>query len=186
MVSIVNKDNKILRKKAKLVSAEDFHSPALKKLIADMGKALLSQQDGVAIAAPQLGVSLRLFVVAGKIFALMDSKKNKKETASQKEKRPEYKDKVFINPEIVKFSKEKDFVEEGCLSVRYLYGRVERSKKIRIRAQDERGNWFELGGSGLLAQIFQHEVDHLNGILFIDKAKDVVELSKEEYEQSQK
>ncbi len=62
-------------------------------------------------------------------------------------------------------------LEEGCLSVRYLYGKVSRGKKATVVAYDEKGQKFERGGTGLLAQIFQHEVDHLNGILFIDKAK---------------
>ena len=60
--------------------------------------------------------------------------------------------------------------EEGCLSVRWLYGKVERPEKTLVRACDENGKSFTLGGSGLLSQIFQHEVDHLNGVLFTDKA----------------
>ena len=67
-------------------------------------------------------------------------------------------------------------MEEGCLSVRWLYGKVERSKKIKIRAYDEKGERFEVGVSGLLAQIYQHEIDHLHGILFIDKANTIEDL----------
>ena len=67
-------------------------------------------------------------------------------------------------------------MEEGCLSVRYLYGKVSRGLKATIEAHDENGKKFERGGTGLLAQIFQHEVDHLNGILFIDKTKYVEEI----------
>ncbi len=65
---------------------------------------------------------------------------------------------------------------EGCLSVRWLYGKVRRSSKALIRAFDEHGNLFTRGGSGLLSQIFQHEIDHLNGILFIDTAENIEDI----------
>ena len=84
-------------------------------------------------------------------------------------------DLIFINPKISKLSREKDWVPEGCLSVRWLYGQTFRSKKALITAYDEKGKKFTRGASGLLAQIFQHETDHLNGILFIDHAKDIKE-----------
>ena len=86
-------------------------------------------------------------------------------------------DLVFINPVLTKMSKEKKWMEgEGCLSVRWVYGKVQRSTKVTIRAYDEFGRAFERGAGGLLAHIFQHEVDHLNGILFIDTAKDLEEV----------
>ena len=91
-------------------------------------------------------------------------------------------DLVFINPKIVKTSKNKQELEEGCLSVRYVYGKVIRPEKASIEAYDENGKKFSRGFSGLFAQIVQHETDHLNGILFIDKAKDLQEISHEEYE----
>lgn len=84
---------------------------------------------------------------------------------------------VFINPVIVKESREKRWMEgEGCLSVRWIYGKVRRSTKVTLKAHNERGELVERGAGGLLAHIFQHEVDHLNGILFIDKAKDLEEI----------
>ena len=82
---------------------------------------------------------------------------------------------VFINPKISKLSREKEWVPEGCLSVRPLYGKTLRSKKATVVAYDENGKKFTRGASGLLAQIFQHETDHLDGILFIDHAKDIKE-----------
>src|SRR6185295_15811219 len=85
------------------------------------------------------------------------------------------KDLVFINPKISKLSRDKEWVPEGCLSVRWLYGRTYRSKKATVTAYDENGKKFVRGASGLLAQIFQHETDHLNGILFIDHAVDIKE-----------
>lgn len=149
------------------MSTADFGSAKLSEIVARMKKALASQSDGVALAAPQIGVTLRIFVVAGFIL----KKKNDEKTPD---------DKVLINPEIVSLSKEKEWLEEGCLSVRYLYGEVSRAKKVKVRAYDERGKRFTIGASGLLAQIFQHEIDHLDGKLFTDRARNVRELTPEE------
>ncbi len=165
MVTIVQKEDPVLRATAAPVPPEMFGSAELKTILKDMKKALSTQHDGVAIAAPQIGVSLRIFVLSGRVFDLLYPEK------AEEGKKP--KDIVFINPEIVKLSKDTEIMEEGCLSVRYLYGKIERSKKARVRAQDEKGAVFEIGGSGLLAQIFQHETDHLEGTLFIDRAVDL-------------
>lgn len=162
MPKIFQKDSPVLRSRAKPVLVKDIQTLRIKKIIRDMKTVLASQEDGVAIAAPQIGVSLRIFVISGKVFSLLQPNPKEQEH-----------DIVCINPEIIKISKEKEFVEEGCLSVRYLYGKVKRSTKARIKALDENGNKFELGGSGILAQIFQHETDHLDGVLFTDKAVDV-------------
>jgi peptide deformylase len=162
MITIVDKNDPILRKIAKPVALKDIKSSKIKKVIRDMKTALDSQEDGVAIAAPQIGASFRIFIISPKVFDIISQ--------ADDAKRPASRHVVCINPSIVKSSREKAMVEEGCLSVRYLYGDVKRSEKVKIRATDERGRTAELGGSGLLAQIFQHEIDHLNGILFIDKA----------------
>jgi peptide deformylase len=167
-IPIVQDGDPVLREVAQTVPAKDIGGEKLTRIIADMKKALASQKDGVALAAPQIGVPLRIFVVSGNTLREID---------------PKYQslsDLVFINPEIVKLSKEKEELEEGCLSVRYKYGRIMRAKKATVRALDESGKKFERGGSGLLAQIFQHETDHLDGILFIDKAYDVVEAPPKE------
>ena len=137
-----------------------------------MSQALKEQDDGVAIAAPQIGYALRIFVVSGKIFH-KDFARFDKDTKIPEAEIP--KDLVFINPKISKLSRDKEWVPEGCLSVRWLYGKTYRSKKATITAYDENGKKFTRGASGLLAQIFQHETDHLNGILFIDHARDVKE-----------
>ena len=155
---ILQRENKVLRAQAKSVSLKDIDSKKLANIIKQMSQALHAEEDGVALAAPQIGESLRLFIVRGDILAL------------NKNPKP---DLVFINPEIIKASKNKKQVEEGCLSIRWLYGRVKRSEKVTVRAYDETGRKFERGASGLLAQIFQHEIDHLNGVLFIDKAENV-------------
>lgn len=177
MPIIVQKDNPILRQTAHDVPVGKITSPEIKKIIKDMKKALLSQDDGVAIAAPQIGKPLRIFVMSGRVIDLL----NGKDVAE-----PSHPDTVYINPRITKRSKEKQTVEEGCLSVRWLYGKVERAKKATVVAYDEEGKKFTKGGSNLIAQIFQHEVDHLDGVLFIDKAFDVVDIPPEEVERLKK
>jgi peptide deformylase len=167
MVTIVQKDDPILRKIAKPVPKSMFGTPKLKKILADMKAAIASQDDAVAIAAPQIGLSLRIFVVSGRVFDLLGKAAgNAAETDATGTAAADgagMEDIVFINPKIVKLSKEKKEVEEGCLSVRYLYGKTLRSKKAKVRAMNEKGRPFEIGGTGLLAQIFQHETDHLEG-----------------------
>ena len=178
---ILQSEEKVLRLTAKEVPVKEIVSPKIKKVLREMSAALRGESDGVAIAAPQIGYSLRIFVVSGKIFnedfpanreQRLKSEKSANEITKAENK---IKDSVFINPKILKLSREKEWVAEGCLSVRPLYGKTHRSKKALIAAYDEKGNKFTRGSSGLLAQIFQHETDHLNGILFIDHAKEVKE-----------
>lgn len=152
MTAIVQEPNSVLRKTAESVDVKDIKSAKIKKIISDMKVALAKEDDGVAIAAPQIGVPFRIFVVAKKISD---------------------KDLVFINPEIIRLGKKKEELSEGCLSVRWKYGLVKRSTTATVRALNADGHEFVTSGSGLLAQIFQHEVDHLNGVLFIDKAKNI-------------
>jgi peptide deformylase len=119
----------------------------LKRLIADMFETTYASQ-GVGLAAPQVGVSKRLTTI--------DLSMGK-----------EPKDKlVLINPEIIS-SEGKLYEEEGCLSFPDISEKVVRAAKVRIRAQDEHGKWFEMDGEDLLARCFQHEIDHVDGMLFI-------------------
>lgn len=170
----------VLRQVAQEVPVAEIKTTRIKKILAEMSAALKSQDDGVAIAAPQIGYPLRIFVVSGKIFA-REFSQNKPPSDSplikgeKKTQENSPADLVFINPKITKLSREKEWVPEGCLSVRWLYGKALRSKKATVSAYDEQGKKFTRGASGLLAQIFQHETDHLDGILFIDHAKDVKE-----------
>lgn len=176
-VEIVQQENPVLRKKAKEVPLDEITSPKIQKVIADMIKALDSQHDGVGIAAPQIGHSLAIFVISGKALERINEAKTPEGSPKKT-----YKDLVFINPKIIKLSKEKKWMDEGCLSVRWLYGKVQRSIRATVSAYDENGNMFERGGGGVLAHIYQHEVDHLNGTLFIDKAVDLEEINPEELE----
>jgi peptide deformylase len=119
----------------------------LKRLIADMFETTYASQ-GVGLAAPQVGVSKRLTTI--------DLSMGK-----------EPKDKlVLINPEIIS-SEGKLYEEEGCLSFPDISEKVVRAAKVRIRAQDEHGKWFEMDGEDLLSRCFQHEIDHVDGMLFI-------------------
>ncbi|OHB11520.1 MAG: peptide deformylase [Candidatus Zambryskibacteria bacterium RIFCSPLOWO2_12_FULL_45_14] len=169
MTKILQRDAPVLREVSSSVPIKNIKSKRIQDVIDRMKEALHAEEDGVAIAAPQIGESLRIFVVSGKALAL--AKKVKKMNDKK-----DLKDLVLINPEIIKFSKKQKKVEEGCLSIRWLYGKVKRSEKVTIRACNETGKVSERGATGLLAQIFQHEVDHLNGILFIDKAEDIQDI----------
>lgn len=171
MVKIVQKDDPILRKTAKEVSVKEIGAEKTQKIIADMKEALGSQDDGVAIAAPQIGVSLRIFVVSGKILP------DEEGTPGN--------DRVFINPVIQKVSKKKEEMDEGCLSVRWKYGMVKRPTNTSVKAYDENGNTFLYNATGLLSQVFQHEIDHLEGVLFTDKARDLRDINPEDIKQEQ-
>lgn len=163
MVKIVQQDSPVLRQVAQPVADAEFGQPALKQLVEKMSAALAECDDGVALAAPQIGVAKQIFVVAKKIF----------------ETNPPDADLVFINPQITALSRRKKILDEGCLSVRWIYGEVKRADKATVTAYDLTGRKFVRQGSGLLAQIFQHEIDHLNGVLFIDKAKNLQEIQPE-------
>lgn len=174
MKKILQKEASVLRNISKIVPLQNIASSKIQNIIKEMKKALISQEDGVAIAAPQIGYSLRIFIISKKVFEM--NKIAEKGFDKSKLFMP---DLVFINPEIKKLSREKKIVEEGCLSVRYLYGKVSRSHKATVEAYDERGKKFSRGGTGLMAQIFQHEIDHLDGTLFIDKATNLKEMPPE-------
>jgi peptide deformylase len=166
MAKLVPETHPALHQIADEVPVEEITQPHIQKILKDMRAALVNYDvegfNGVAIAAPQIGVALRIFLVH-------DTNASKEE----REEGQELPDLVAINPKIVKVSSKKHIVGEGCLSVPEHYGAVRRSTHATIRAFDENGKAYERGAGGLLAQIFQHEVDHLDGILFIDRAEKV-------------
>ena len=163
MSKLVAQNHPALHTIADEVPQDEITSARIKKILKDMRTALdaynVSGFNGVAIAAPQIGVSLRIFLVHS--------------TSTDKKEKGLIPDLVAINPKIIKLSKKKHVVGEGCLSVGDEYGAVKRSTHATIRAFDADGNEYERGASGLLAQIFQHEVDHLDGILFVDRAEKI-------------
>lgn len=174
MIEIVQSENLVLRKIAKEVPVGLITKPKIQKVISDMIIGLNSQDDGVAIAAPQIAVSLRIFVVSGRIFD-EDFIRGKGSSEKNNYNKIRNLDSVFINPVLKKISKDRKLMSEGCLSVRPIYGKVRRATRATVEAYDEHGNKFVKSASGLLAHIFQHEIDHLDGILFTDKAKEMYE-----------
>ena len=119
----------------------------LKKLVDDMFETMYASQ-GIGLAAPQVAVSKRVTVI--------DLSQGK--DPAQKL--------VLVNPEVI-FREGKQYEEEGCLSFPEIREKVQRAAKVRIRAQDVKGKWFEMDGEELLSRAFQHEIDHLDGMLFI-------------------
>jgi peptide deformylase len=119
----------------------------LRKFVADMFETMYASQ-GIGLAAPQVGISNRVTVI--------DLSQGK--DPAQKL--------VLVNPEVIS-NEGKQYEEEGCLSFPEIREKVSRASKVRIRAQDENGKWFEMDGEELLSRAFQHEIDHLDGILFI-------------------
>lgn len=157
---IVQEGNPVLRKRAQEVAINDITSPTFKKLVLDMIDTIHSEPLAAALAAPQIGESVRLFVVSDEI--MKKATQGKSETPL-----------VCFNPEIIKSSKDTTELHEGCLSFRGWWGYVNRYSKVTISYIDENGIEKERGASGFLAQVFQHEIDHLNGILYIDSADDM-------------
>lgn len=157
-IKIFQTGEKILRQKAKPVPVKEIGNEKFKKIIAKMEKIITENEEALAVAAPQVGAGWRIFVISE--WALSPN--------SEKTKN-EFKNMIFINPEIIKISKDKRNFPEGCLSVPQKYGSVSRAEKIKIEAYNQQGKKFSRGASGLLAQTIQHEIDHLNGVLFIDK-----------------
>lgn len=181
MVQILQKEAPVLRSVAEPVNPKDFGSERLNKILHDMKVALEKERDGVAIAAPQIGVPLRIFIVSHRAFEMGTETPPEPGSAT-----PIAKDMVFINPVITKISRKRNWLSEGCLSVRWLYGEVHRAEKATVEAYNELGKKFSRGGSGLLAQIFQHETDHLNGVLFVDVARNLEVITEEEQERMRK
>jgi peptide deformylase len=170
-ITILQTPNKALKTVCQTLSLAEIKSIQIQKVLKEMSQALAESGDGVAIAAPQIGHTVRIFMIAGSILDHVNNYHGEHISP----------DKVFINPIIIKASKAKKPMRgEGCLSVRYIYGTTKRSDKVTVKALDENGNEFMMAGSGLLAQIFQHEIDHLDGILFIDHAHDIREMGDEE------
>ena len=171
MVKIIQIGDERLRTVCEPISVLEIDSPETKQILKDLSEALRSQDDGVAISAPQIGVTKRVFAVSTKIF-------DEDYLAGEPEKKF-YEHIYFINPKITKFSAKTEEMEEGCLSIRGVYGLVKRPKNVSLEALNEKGEKIVRGAGGLLARIFQHEIDHLDGILFIDKASVIKEIPEE-------
>lgn len=162
MKAIIQIDNPVLRDISSPIPLPEISSDKIQTLITDVKKALDSQDDGVGISAVQIAQPHRLFILSHKAYEA-----EKKTAPSQY--------RIFINPMIMKTSKDTQIFEEGCLSIRGVYGDVERPFAITVQAYNENGEMFIEQANGFVAQVIQHEMDHLNGILFIDKAVNIHE-----------
>jgi peptide deformylase len=148
---IVRDGHPSLRKVAKKVGPRELADPLFQQLIDDMFETMYAA-PGVGLAAPQLGISKRLFV--------MDVHDGEHQPA------------VVVNPKIESIEEEVELTE-GCLSIPGLVGEIVRFKRVAVSGFDRHGNKIRLQGEGLFAQCVQHEVDHLNGVLYVDKARNV-------------
>ena len=170
--------NPLLREKAEDVTVSEIKNKHIQTLIKEMRMLLAKEEHGVALAAPQVGEPLRLFIVSGRALA-RDARNAPGEKKKIEGVFPPLPDEIYINPDLLKLSREKNNKHEGCLSIRGKWGMVPRAEKATIRAYNEKGECFTRGASGFLAHIFQHEIDHLQGILYIDKAKKIYDEQKE-------
>ena len=149
----------LLRQKAKRVRTIDG---SIKKLIADMLETMHAEPGRAGLAAPQVGVSLRVVVIGI----------------------PEEEEVILINPEIVRKRGER-LVNEGCLSVPGYIGQISRAESVTAKGCDPNGKEIRIKAEGLLAQALQHEIDHLNGQLYLDHLESLDELRKIEAEETE-
>ncbi len=147
MLKVIKYPNEFLRRKAREVKLEELKNPKIQRLIADMVKTMEAEK-GIGLAAPQVGSGLRICIVK------LDDELY-----------------VLINPKIKSFSRKKDLSEEGCLSFPGKFLPIERPIKVKIQARDIEGKKIKIKATGILARAFQHEIDHLDGILIIDRTK---------------
>lgn len=178
--SIVPLEHSALHRKARRITPDEIGGDYLSSLIKRMKEILTKEELGVAIAAPQVGEAVQLFIVSGKVFDARE--KNNKTEEESDAKKPPSEDRVYINPKILKYSQKKIDMHEGCLTLPGLWGMVPRSERVRMSFLNEKGEESSYGASGLLAHTFQHEVDHLDGIIYTAKAHDVYEESAENSE----
>ena len=157
IMSVIKMDNPLLHQKAKKVRKIDG---SIQKLIDDMVDTM-HDIEGVGLAAPQVGVPLQVVVI----------------------QMPDEEDVItLINPEIVKTSEESEMMTEGCLSLPGYRGEVQRFTSATVKARDREGKPIRIKGEGLMAQALQHEVDHINGIVFVDHLESMDKLEKTEAE----
>ncbi len=149
LLSIIIHPNPILRKKSKEINEKEISSHEFQELCLDMAKTM-QEEKGVGLAAPQVNKNIRLIVVNSQDGPI-----------------------TMINPKILKKSWAKEWNEEGCLSIPGVYGEIKRAKKINCTFLDKKGKKIKIQANGLMAYIIQHEIDHLDGILFIDKARNI-------------
>ncbi len=160
MATLVPENHPALHAMAEEITPEEFTDGTVKKIVRELRQAIKTYKvDGftaVAIAAPQIGISKRVFLI--------------EDQSNDEDRLPTV---IAINPHFTKLSKKTRLAGEGCLSIPDQYGLVRRSTNVTLEAYDETGAKYSRGAGGLLAQIMQHEYDHLDGILFTERAEKV-------------
>ncbi len=164
LLEVTLEPNPILHKKGRDLTVAELSKPEMKKLIKNMVETMYVK-DGVGIAAPQVGQSLQLCVIAKKFSPINQNE-----------------DLILVNPVWKKMSILKAWDTEGCLSVPLIYGEVKRYTKIKVQALNQHGEKIEFEAKDFPARIVQHEVDHLNGVLFIEKARKLQKIKSTEQE----
>ncbi|MBI5079560.1 peptide deformylase [Candidatus Wolfebacteria bacterium] len=162
------KEEKFLRQRTADFDFSKFTEKEIDELVEKMRKKMIAA-NGIGLSANQLGLDLRLFVA--QISEEPLERDEKSQTDMPSPNKAEFY--AIFNPEIIEFSKQTETIEEGCLSVPGIYGLVERPAEITIVGRDENNKKIKIKASSILARVFQHELDHLNGILFIDKASNI-------------
>lgn len=145
ILKIITIPDPVLRKKSKDIILKEINSRDFTKLVSAMSKTML-ETDGAGLAAPQVGKNIRLAVINSKDGPI-----------------------CLINPKIMRKSWAKELGDEGCLSIPGIFGKVKRYKKITVIYYNQTGKKIRQITQGLMARVMQHEIDHLDGILFIDK-----------------
>jgi len=146
MLKIIKYPNDFLRKKTREVKVKELKDPKIQRFILDMAKTM-EVEKGVGLAAPQVGSDLRICTIQADDEAY-----------------------VLVNPKIKSSSRKKDIFEEGCLSFPGKFFPIERPIKVKVQARDREGKKVKIKADGLFARVLQHEIDHLDGILVIDRA----------------
>lgn len=154
ILNIITVPDKKLRQRSKEIPAEKLNTEEIRDFCASLA-ATMREKDGVGLAAPQTGKNIRVVVINTKDGDL-----------------------CMINPVITKKSWAKEYGEEGCLSVPGIFGQVKRHKKVKCSYYSPQGKKRSVEAKNLFARVIQHEIDHLDGILFIDKSKNLKEVEK--------
>jgi peptide deformylase len=177
--TIVTVPESVLREKAKPVRQI---TPDIETLIDDMIETM-REAPGVGLAAPQVGVGMQVIVVEYAEGSENADEEADADAAPAAEPKPK-KLYAVVNPEITRQSKETELGNEGCLSIPDYMGEVERYNTVTVKGLDRHGKSFKLKAKGWMARIFQHEIDHINGVLFIDRTENVWKVEPEEEQEA--
>ncbi len=163
-LEVLHIGNPLLRKVARKLEPAELDTAALEQLVADMIDTM-EAEDGIGIAAPQVGASVQVAVVA------------MKDDSERYEEAESFPLTVFVNPMVTVTDPEEQEYWEGCLSVPNLRGAVVRPRGVRVDFLDVQGKAWTVEAEGFIATVLQHELDHLQGVLFVDRVRDMTKLA---------